>query len=301
VPRRVTAVLLAAVLAGSALASCTKPKDNAGTGSGLTLDGGTTTTGGKGTGTTAAAGTPSTAGRKPTSTTAGSKTPTTDGGGTRPVDSGAKGGAGAYARTVLRPKPAAKVTLDILQQSGAEPLAHTTDHAVQVLSQNSGKAVSLGGPVGVPGGAEAYTAADIRELSDRYGRTAQTEGQAVIRLLFLHGTFDGDRSVLGISVRGDTAAVFVDQVQSTSTPIARRNVIEDAVTEHELGHLLGLVDLVLHTGRGDPDHPGHSTNRASVMYWAVESDLVSQALGGPPPVDFDAADRADLAAIRNGA
>jgi hypothetical protein len=36
------------------------------------------------------------------------------------------------------------------------------------------------------------------------------------------------------------------------------------------------------------------------MHWAVESDLISQVLGGGVPTDFDAQDRADLARIRAG-
>src|SRR5581483_9374283 len=74
--------------------------------------------------------------------------------------------------------------------------------------------------------------------------------------------------------------------------------MELAVATHELGHLLGLVDLVLHTGREDAEHPGHSPNRDSVMFWAVETDLVSTLLGASPSTRFDAADLADLAAIR---
>ena len=59
-----------------------------------------------------------------------------------------------------------------------------------------------------------------------------------------------------------------------------------------------VIDLVLHTGREDPDHPGHSPNRGSVMYWAVERDLVGTLLGAGPATTFDDADRAELAAIR---
>ena len=76
--------------------------------------------------------------------------------------------------------------------------------------------------------------------------------------------------------------------------------MERAVVTHEMGHLLGLVDLVLDDKRGDPAHPGHSTNRGSVMFWAVETSLVGQVLGGPPPVDFDSDDVADLRKIRTG-
>jgi hypothetical protein len=63
---------------------------------------------------------------------------------------------------------------------------------------------------------------------------------------------------------------------------------------------MGLVDLFIDRGRDDPEHPGHSTNRSSVMYWAIESGLVTEVLSGPPPERFDDDDRADLAAIRSG-
>lgn len=122
----------------------------------------------------------------------------------------------------------------------------------------------------------------------------------MVRMLFLAGRLEGQDSALGAAVRGDTAVVFVEQVRSASSPLVSAAALEQAVATHELGHLLGLVDLVRSTGRADPEHPGHSPNRGSVMYWAIESDLVTSVLAGPPPADFDAADRADLAAIRSG-
>jgi hypothetical protein len=58
--------------------------------------------------------------------------------------------------------------------------------------------------------------------------------------------------------------------------------------------------LAVDTDREDPEHPGHSRSRESVMYWAVESNLIAELLGAGPPTDFDDADRADLAALRSG-
>jgi hypothetical protein len=107
--------------------------------------------------------------------------------------------------------------------------------------------------------------------------------------------------VLGVTVRADTTAVFPDRIASATSPLVTRHRLEQAVDTHELGHVLGLVDLARDTGRADRDHPGHSTNTRSVMYWAVESSLIGQVLTGPPPRDFDAADLADLEALRNGA
>jgi len=172
-----------------------------------------------------------------------------------------------------------------------------------VLSAVTGKSVSAAGPVVVSQSTDhQWSAAELRETADRLGSVSNDGGaRAVLRTLFVRGTFQGDQGVLGVSVRGDVLAVFEDSIAAASTPLVTRSSIEDAVVMHELGHLLGLVDLARNTGRADPDHPGHSKNSKSVMYWAVESSLVAQVLDGGPPVDYDDADLADLRALRGGA
>ena len=301
-----TALLLAAVLAASATSACSKDKDEApdddvdARGSDVT----STTTGRGGPGTTAAAGTPTTARKSspPPSATAPksrSGTATTQPG--RTVNNtGSRGSAGAYARYLLRAEPVDSIVIEVLHHSGAAPQSRSVDHVVSSLQSASGKPVSKGGPVVIPGEGRAYSVDQLRDLADAHMKTREPDTRGVLHFMYLHGTFNGDDGVLGLAIRGDTVVIFVDQVASAASPVASRSTIEDAVSQHELGHVLGLVDLVLSTGRGDKEHPGHSTNEQSVMYWAVESDLISQALGGPPPVDFDDADRADLRTIRNG-
>lgn len=281
-----------------------------GEGSETTASGGNGDNGGSGGG--GGGGATTTTGRKQTSTTAkgggsGTTTTTTAGDGrtptTRPTaaaDSGARGAPGAYARTLLQPQRSERIVVELLVQQGAEPRQAALDHVTSALRDASGKPVTIGGPVTLPTGDGTTSDDDIRELADRYGRATQSADQAVLRLLFLHGRYVPEDGVLGVAVRGDTAAVFSQQVRNASTPLVSARALETAVITHEVGHLLGLVDLVLHTGRQDPEREGHSPNRESVMYWAIESSLVSQVLSGPPPRDFDAADRADLATIRNG-
>lgn len=242
-----------------------------------------------------------TTGRSTNTTARGSTQTTTAANSDAAIQQAARGGVGAFARTILRPQPATQVVLEVFQMSGAAPRQNTIDHVLSTLRQVTGKTVNLSGPITVPSRSGAISQADIQAMADTHGKAEQGGGQAVIHLLFIHGEFEGDDSVLGIAVRGDTAAIMSDQVNSAGTPIASASRIEDAVTMHEAGHLLGLVDIARNTGRADPDHPGHSKNRDSVMFWAVESDIVSQVLGGPPPVNFDSADLADLAALRNGA
>ena len=236
----------------------------------------------------------------------GNATPTTQcpagagcvGGVGAPATIDGNGAVGSFAPAILQPSLSSEVVVEVRTQSGAAPQQASIDHLTTVLRNVTGKTVTVAGGPGIGGGAQDWSADGLRSTGD--GGAAQGNGRAVLHLLFVHGTFGGDTSVLGVSVRGDVAAVFLDQVSASSTPLVGSSGIETAVVTHEVGHLMGLVDLFLHTGRQDPDHPGHSTDTKSVMYWAVESNLVSQLLQGGPPSNFDSADLADLQTIRNG-
>lgn len=217
-----------------------------------------------------------------------------------PIVEAARSGPGGFARVLLQPAPASKLVLDVMSQSGAEPRDAALERMRRVLADQSGKPVELKGPSHLDGGPRSWNEADIRALANENARVPQGRGTASIRVLFLRGTYRGSDTVLGVAVRGDLMAIFSDNVRGASSPVVRAAVIEEAVTMHELGHLLGLVGLVVNADRQDPDHKGHSRNERSVMYWAVESNLIGQILGGDPPRDFDAEDLADLATIRGG-
>jgi hypothetical protein len=226
----------------------------------------------------------------------GSGTPTTS---SRDLRDAANGIPGAFAGFVLAPGPADAIVLDVLVQAGVSADGATTAAIRDILAAASGKPVSLRGPVGLDASGNVHSADDIRRLATDQGR-AQGSGVAVIHVLYLAGEFTDD-SALGVAVRGDTMAVFPEQMNRVASPFVSRTRIERAVVTHELGHILGLVDIYLEQNSDDPEHPGHSTNPQSVMYWAVESDVVGQVLGGPPPIAFDGADQNDLRRIHEGA
>ena len=247
---------------------------------------------------------PGTARRSTATTGATATTARTPGGGSGaadPVAAAARGPVGSFAGMLLHPQPAPRLVVELLQQSGADHDPSAVDHVTSVLRSVSGKAVTVPAVAPVGSTARAWDEASIAAAADASTKQPQGGGQAVIHLLYLRGSFKGDSSVLGITVRGDVLAVFVDQVAGAASVTLPESTIEDVVTMHETGHVLGLVDLYLHTGRQDPDHPGHSSNRRSVMYWAVDSSLIGQILGGNPPRDFDSADLHDIATIRAGA
>lgn len=218
-----------------------------------------------------------------------------------PTDDGSQGPPGAFARTLLRPQPATAIVVDRAAQRGASVAEAAVGRSAGVVAEMTGKPVDVRPNAVLASDDTDWTAAEIRVAADAAAKVPQGGGKAVLRLLLLRGTFDGSQDVLGVAVRGDVIALFADNIAGAATPLVSRSAIEDAVLLHELGHVLGLVDLARNTGRADKEHPGHSSNRGSVMYWAVESSLVGQVLGGPPPREFDAADVADLRALRDGA
>ena len=214
----------------------------------------------------------------------------------------AKGQTGGFSRTLLRPAPATSVVLELMIEDGGRGPSPTTKQLIlDNLRKVSGKEVKIPDPLTIPVGPGSYHSADLTKRADQYTKYQQGDGdQAVFHVLYLKGhDADGD-GILGIAVRGDTLAVFPDELDKAVTPLVPYDKIEQAVTLHETGHILGLVDLARKTGREDPAHPGHSANKGSVMYWAVDGSLIGQVFGGPPPTTFDADDLADMKVLREG-
>lgn len=222
-----------------------------------------------------------------------------------PIQDGRTGPPGSYARALLRPTPATSIVVEVIAESGAQLRSGTMSYAERVLEGVTEKDVTLTATGAAADdrddGDDGWNASSVVAFAERHGRVKATSEKAVIRLLALSGGFSPDEDALGVAVRGDVLAIFVDKVNAASTLLVDSKTIEEAVAVHELGHLLGLVDIAIDRNRDDPEHPFHSRNPGSVMYWAVETGLVGQILGGPPARTFDQDDEADLAALRAGA
>ena len=149
----------------------------------------------------------------------------------------------------------------------------------------------------------SWSADDVRDARWKHGDDAMGSDTLNWYFLFPKGTYNDD-SVLGVAVDASTVAVFKDSIEESENFLGRPSAdeIERAVTVHEAGHLLGLVNLVYTSPveHEDPDHPGHSSNEDSVMYWAIESSSIGNIFSGNIPDEFDDDDRSDLAGMASG-
>lgn len=158
---------------------------------------------------------------------------------------------------------------------------------------------------------KAWSDSDVRAFAQQHAGLKTEGSQVATHLLFLagHSTRDaGNTKILGITFGHGLIAIFSDTVKASCDPgvlpllsSCRPDDYFRSVVTHEFGHALGLVNngTPMVSGHEDPDNRGHSSNKASVMYWAVESSGGLPLFGGnPPPTDFDANDRADLRALQ---
>jgi hypothetical protein len=124
-----------------------------------------------------------------------------------------------------------------------------------------------------------YSNDDLRAL-EQETRDHTTGGDTIVlRVLYVNGGHASDTNqgrVLGVQFARTAVAIFKNTVD-TSGGLLGVNFnaadVERAVLIHEFGHAIGLVNngLPMIVNREDADHPKHSTNRDSVMFWAIEN------------------------------
>ncbi len=151
---------------------------------------------------------------------------------------------------------------------------------------------------------EIWTASDVRADGwDEKSHDPRDDSVLYWQVIFPAGVYE-DSSVLGVAVDASTVALFKDSIDDAENIFQRPSAekIENSVLVHEFGHLLGLVNLVYTSpaDHEDSEHPGHSNNEDSVMYWAIESASISNFFSNDLPTEFDIDDKQDLIGLADG-
>lgn len=147
--------------------------------------------------------------------------------------------------------------------------------------------------------ATEFSILDLVEL-ERANRDRATGGDTfALYVLSISGELkNGGGSALGAAYSASSLAIFKDVIRTaTIGPGPSLADVESSVLVHEIGHILGLVNLVYTSDLEyeDSEHPFHSDNNTDVMYWAIESAPFAQ-----PPSDFGFETRYDLQKLRDG-
>lgn len=244
-----------------------------------------------------------------------------------PEGTNQRSGPGDGALDFIRGSPYTKLRIVIDHVPGAGP----NEAALEVLKATAAEVldkrevlITKHGDIPAKGKDHAYSFQEVNEIEKTHREEYSDGDTAVLYVLYLdgHSSQDTDKgSILGAAYHASSVVMFKETLRKAaeqnkgdipgiygSTREDMEDIIERAVLVHEFGHILGLVDNGIpmqtdHLDR-DPDHtPKHSSNKNSVMYYAVEN---SGALAGliqlqgnvNLPYKFDTHDKADIEAAK---
>lgn len=208
---------------------------------------------------------------------------------------------GASANELLSSAKYTSLKIEVQYMSGYQPDAGALNHLQTTL------AGLLNKPSGItivtkeiPASANlALSVNDVISI-EKNNRTVFTTGSELgIYILYTNGNYT-DNNVLGVAYKNTSTALFGKKINDNSGGLgqANRTKLVATVAGHELGHLLGLVDLgsTMQTAHKDAAHGSHCSNTNCLMYYTSEtSDIFGFLITGNIP-SFDANCRADMTA-----
>lgn len=239
-------------------------------------------------------------------TSAGGRPGEPSGSGSKPGASGYDddGSLGSMVRTFLRSSPARTLVVEVDYVKGSAPSSRALAHLAEVLKGVADKpgGVTVAAGNEIPSGRDRWSIGDLRALEKTHRSSRSGGATATMWIAYVDGEYADGGGALGVAYSASAAAIFRDRIGDATTAIVGTTAIERSVITHEAGHLLALVNIGYTSAiaHEDKDNPHHSNNKNSVMYWAVEDLSIANILAGGPPDTFDDADKADLAALKDG-
>jgi hypothetical protein len=207
---------------------------------------------------------------------------------------------GASAKDLLSAATYTSIKLEIQYMPGYAPDAASINNTVTFLNNLVNK------PAGITviqtqipsSNKTVMTLNDIVEVERTY-RTVYTSGnQLGVYFLYTDSKYS-EQTALGLAFRNTSMALLGKTVTDNSGGFGQvsRTKLESTVLQHELGHILGLVNLgtPMVTPHQDPNNANHCNNSACLMYYGTNTTSVMGMLGGNvPPLDANC--KADLTA-----
>ncbi|WP_121354567.1 hypothetical protein [Flavisolibacter nicotianae] len=206
---------------------------------------------------------------------------------------------GSSAHELLSTEKYTALKVEVQYMPGFAPDAAALNHLQDFLSAHLDK------PGGISITTKEIAAAANTTLStddvhtiEKANRSVFTDGSGIaVYVLYTNGNFT-DSKVLGEAYRNTSVVLFGKKIRDNSGGLgqASRTKLEATVLEHELGHLLGLVDIGSPMQSAHKANGNHCNNQNCLLYYAAETtDILGFLLTGTIP-SLDAACVADLRA-----
>lgn len=199
---------------------------------------------------------------------------------------------GASANELLSSSKYKSLKLEVQYMPGYAPDAAALTQLQSFLSNyvNKPNGITVVTKEIAASGSTSLGANDVVSI-EKQNRSVFSSGEEIaLYILYTNGTYS-DNSVLGVAYRNTSAVLFGKKIHDNSGGLgqASRTKLEATVLEHEVGHLLGLVDLgsPMQTSHKDGAHGNHCSNSNCLMYYASETTDILGFLvtGSVPPLD----------------
>lgn len=192
---------------------------------------------------------------------------------------------GASANDLLASKNYSSLTIEILYMPG---------YALQsgaITQLNNFLSIRVNKPGGIniqareiPASASAVLSlSEVKALENANRKSFADQKNMALTIVITNGTYT-DNKVLGVAYRNTSAALFGKLIAENSGGIGKpsRDKLEASVLEHEIGHLLGLVDIgsPMVNNHKDAANGNHCNNKDCLMYYASETTSIITALAG---------------------
>lgn len=206
---------------------------------------------------------------------------------------------GASANDLLSGSKYTSIKIEVQYMPGFQPDGAAINNLTSFLNTltNKPSGITIIQSSIVTAGKTILTLNDIASI-EKANRTVFTAGaQLGVYLLFTDGNYS-EANVLGLAYRNTSTCILGKTIQDNSGGIgqASRTKLVTTVIEHEVAHILGLVDIgtAMQTNHKDAAHGNHCINSNCLMYYASETtDVLGFLVTGNIPL-LDANCRADL-------
>lgn len=213
---------------------------------------------------------------------------TTTGGPNSAID---KQSVGSSARDLLTSSRYPILNIEIQYAPGMKPQDQTVTNLINFLNTYLNKPAGINvTQTAVPSlNAATVSLQDIANYENR-NRVVYTTGNSIaVWILFADADYT-TANVGGVSFWNTSIAIFEKTIQARSGGIgqASRVKVESGTLIHEMGHLLGLVNLgtPMVKPHEDASHPSHCSNTACLMYYATQTSGLMNA-NALPTLDAD--------------